>query len=87
LHIYGIKPKVPYGVRLAPSSPISPSMYVGVHACMCEGLRLTNDFINVNTETKLLICCEEISTFYGNLDFYWGYKFDRGSCLICLICT
>ena len=48
---------------------ISLSMYVGVHACMCVGLRLTNDLINVKTETKL-ICCEEISTFYGKLDFY-----------------
>jgi len=27
-------------------------MYVGVHACMCVGLRLANDFINVKTETK-----------------------------------
>jgi len=23
--------------------------------------------------------------FAGKLDFYWGYKFYRGSCLICLI--
>jgi len=33
-----------------------------------------------------MICCEEIPIFFtGMLDFYWGYKFYRGSCLICLI--
>ena len=37
---------------------ISLYTYVGVHACMC--VRLANDFINVKTETKQLICCEEI---------------------------
>ena len=43
---------------------ISLYMYVGVHACMC--VRLVNDFISVKTETKQLICCEEIPrpTFY-----------------------
>jgi len=29
----------------------------------------------------------EIPTFPGKLDFYWGYKFYRGSCLSCLIRT
>jgi len=29
---------------------VSLYMYVGVHACMC--VRLANDIINVNTETK-----------------------------------
>jgi len=33
-----------------------------VHACMC--VRLANAFINVKTETKYLICYEEIPTFY-----------------------
>jgi len=27
-------------------------MYVGVHACICVGLRLANAFINVKPETK-----------------------------------
>ena len=58
-------------------------MYVGVHACMC--VRLANDFINVKTETKQLICCEEVPTFNGKLDFYRGYKFYQDSCLSCLI--
>jgi len=39
---------------------------------MC--VRLVDDFINVKTETKKLICCEEIPTFAGKLRFYWGYK-------------
>src|SRR6218665_2375352 len=33
-----------------------------VHACM--SVRLANAFINVKTETKYLICYEEIPTFY-----------------------
>src|SRR6218665_2484350 len=46
---------------------ISLYTYVGVHACMC--VRLANDFINVKTETKKLICCEEIPTFYRQARF------------------
>src|SRR6218665_428475 len=46
---------------------ISLYTYVGVHACMC--VRLANDFINVKTETKQLICCEEIPTFYRQARF------------------
>src|SRR6218665_1951213 len=42
-------------------------MYVGVHACMC--VRQANDFIDVKTETKYLICCEEIPTFYRQARF------------------
>ena len=42
---------------------ISLYTYIGVHACMCVHVRLANDFINVKTETKQLICCEEIPTF------------------------
>ena len=41
--------------------------YVGVHACMC--VRLANVIINVKTETKQLICCEEIPTFYRQARF------------------
>src|SRR6218665_558877 len=40
-----------------------------VHACMC--VCLVNDFINFNvkTETKWMICCEEIPTFYRHARF------------------
>ena len=47
---------------------ISLYMYVGVHTCMC--VRLANDLINGNTETKKLICCEKIPTFYRQARFY-----------------
>ena len=46
---------------------ISLYMYVGVHACMC--VPLSNDFINVKTETKQLICCEEIPPVYRQARF------------------
>src|SRR6218665_3896468 len=46
---------------------ISLYMYVGVHTSMC--VRLANDFINVKTETKYMICCEEIPTFYWQARF------------------
>src|SRR6218665_2680733 len=42
-------------------------MLVYMHACTC--VRLANDFINVKTETKLLICCEEIPTFHRQARF------------------
>jgi len=54
-----------------------------VHACMC--VHLANDLINIKTETEQWICCEEVYLLVLKLDFYWGYKFYRGSCLICLI--
>jgi len=43
-------------------------MYVYLVACMYV-VRLVNDFINVKTETKYLICCEEIPTFYRQARF------------------
>src|SRR6218665_3660221 len=42
-------------------------MHISIYVCWCAAcmcVRLANDFINVNTETKYLICFEEISTFY-----------------------
>ena len=39
-----------------------------LHVCMC--VRLANDFINVKTETKQFICCEEIPTFYRQARFF-----------------
>src|SRR6218665_3355107 len=53
---------------------ISVYMYVDVHAYMC--VRLAND-CQCQTETNLLICCEENTYFLprGKIDFYRGYKF------------
>src|SRR6218665_1847436 len=55
-------------------------MYVYLCICLLVCM-LANDFINVKTPT----CIFRISCLTGKLDFYGGYKFYRGSCLICLI--
>jgi len=47
-------------------------IYITVYVCWCAAcmcVSLVNDFINVKTETKRLICCEEIPTFYRQARF------------------
>src|SRR6218665_1702862 len=77
------------GLFLCMNSCMYARMYVYLCICMlvCMRVRLSNDFINVKTETKLLICCEEIHlpTFYRQARFLLRQKFYRGRCLVCLI--